>query len=286
MATMTNLDFPTCSPVELLEVQHEQGTMPCIMQVIHVIFFGWHFCIDSIDATSRREIVQDAEVFTYHGGHLKLIMKRTEMPRGSAVRQCSVQVTFADLWRVEPMLSLVEWHDTEGVLKGSQPKPNLSLKPWLDETFGWGLEDERRVDLQCLGQTFHSLVVSMSKQNRDRGKPSCIVSKNSGNTAGGQVKQENVVASWLGAWGGCLVIVSPLVKPRKLRFDHFVASYLWWSLRTGQGKILQDTQDLACLNIFDVQHKHVFQINPQSTIQGVVSLRAKPQERRLSLWKR
>ena len=53
--------------------------------------------------------------------------------------------------------------DTEGVLKGSQPKPNLSLKPWLDETFGWGLEDERRVDLQCLGQTFHSLVVSMTK---------------------------------------------------------------------------------------------------------------------------
>ena len=64
--------------------------------------------IDSIDATSRREIVQDADVFTYDGGHLKLIMKRTEMPRGSAVRQCSVQVTFADLWRVEPMLSLAE----------------------------------------------------------------------------------------------------------------------------------------------------------------------------------
>ena len=26
----------------------------------------------------------------------------------TAVRQCSVQVTFADLWRVEPMLSLAE----------------------------------------------------------------------------------------------------------------------------------------------------------------------------------
>ena len=27
--------------------------------------------IDSIDATSRREIVQDTDVFTYDGGHLE-----------------------------------------------------------------------------------------------------------------------------------------------------------------------------------------------------------------------
>ena len=81
----------------------------CRSSMSSMSFFLMAFLpIDSIDATSRREIVQDADVFTYDGGHLKLIIKRTEMPRGSAVRQCSVQVAFADLWRVEPMLSLAE----------------------------------------------------------------------------------------------------------------------------------------------------------------------------------
>ena len=149
MATMTNLDFPTCSPVELLEVQHEHAWTrdhavhhaghPC-----HFLFGGMFafFCqLIRLMLLHAEKLSKTQRFSRMMGANLKLIMKRTEMPTNSAVRQCSVQVTFADLWRVEPMLSLVEWHDTEGVLKGSQPKPNLSLKPWLDKPFGWGLED-------------------------------------------------------------------------------------------------------------------------------------------------